>query len=305
MFGYAIACYLAFGGAGGGLCLVAGGAGLCIPRALAAKGPLGEYRALLGWSFSAAAMLLVLAALLLLADAGNATALGSLLFSGRATYLTVGTWALGLCTASSAALAFLWRGGLAAWRLGAVRALMALAAVLSLAVIVYAGAFLASMRAVPLWSTPWLPPLFVFSSLSCGAGAFVAIARLHGVEKAFARFLRMVTAVDVAAVLLEALFAALLIASLLLAPGEGESAAAGAGSAWSLLAGEYAWAWWGGFAALGVAAPLAIDAVLLHGGRTADLHPNLAIVLAVCTLAGALMLRICLVMTGAHPAAGF
>ncbi|MFC1965234.1 NrfD/PsrC family molybdoenzyme membrane anchor subunit [Chloroflexota bacterium] len=59
-----------------------------------------------------------------------------------------------------------------------------IAAVLSIAVILYTGFLLASSKGVPVWNTPMLPLLFLFSGLSTGIAIMVliSIATLNGVK---------------------------------------------------------------------------------------------------------------------------
>ncbi len=270
----------------------------------------------MGYPFVAAAGALLLGSLLLVADSGRIGALWHLFFAPKASVLSAGAWCIVAAGVLCALLAGRWLG-VGALR-GAVptRALSALAVVAGACVALYTGLFLAGMRAVPLWNTPWLPALFVASSLSCGAAAFVGLAHASGVAAAFGAHVRRLVRADVALLAVEAACAAGVAASALAGAGGGDTASAGAASALALLFGGEAWAWWLGFAGLGLVVPLACDVALLRAGGIrragrfggaagAGAGTAVAVASAGCVLAGAFALRACLVMAGAHPVAAF
>ncbi len=316
LFGFAIVGYLVLGGLGGGLAVVAGCASLRVPRAALAEPPAPAYRRALGYPFVAAVGALLLGSLLLVADSGRIGALWHLFFAPKASVLSAGAWFIVAAGVLCALLAGRWLG-VGALR-GAVptRALSALAVVAGACVALYTGLFLAGMRAVPLWNTPWLPALFVASSLSCGAAVFVGLAHASGVAAAFGAHVRRLVRADVALLAVEAARAAGVAASALAGAGGGDTASAGAASALALLFGGEAWAWWLGFAGLGLVVPLACDVALLRAGGIrragrfggaagAGAGTAVAVASAGCVLAGAFALRACLVMAGAHPVAAF
>lgn len=312
MFSFAGICYLFLGGAGGGLALVAGLAALSIPRETMCAGALSSCESLMAAAFGSAAGLLFLAGLLLLADAGNPDALGHLFFAPKLSWMTVGAWALAMSAVFCCALALMWRcrrfpGGVAL-----LRVLAALVSVAALIVVLYTGFLLSSMRSVALWNTPWLPALFVFSSLSCGLVGLAALSYACGASEEFRRFTSSLLRADVLVVILEAVCAAAVVMASLGPDLLGSSAPsfvtatqkAATASALALVTGTYAWVWWGVFVLVGLVATAALDVLALRAdsrmpGRLWRVLGPLS-----CVLAGAFALRFCLVEAGMHPLLG-
>ena len=85
-----------------------------------------------------------------------------------------------VCAALAVLAGLAWAGLARRWRFAAVRVLQAALALAALAVMLYTGLLLQSLNAVPLWATPWLPALFVLSSLSCGMALVLAACVLAG-----------------------------------------------------------------------------------------------------------------------------
>ena len=115
----------------------------------------------------------------------------------------------------------------------------------------------------------------------------------------------MIVRCDVALVVAEGIAVTLYLAGVCM--GE-QSASSAASAVHQLLVGEYAAAFWGGFIAVGLVAPLCIEAASLHGdgafcscGSTAQLR---AVASCGCVLIGAVLLRYLIVMAGAHPFLG-
>lgn len=316
MFGLAVVGYLFLGGVGGGLCLVAGLAGfwvlgpvgrpnrqnqliyLGIPHACTGLAPV------LGTAFGAAVLALVAGALLLLADAGNYPALPELLFPPKPSLLSFGTWALALGAALSFALLVIWRGRVPLRYPGLLRFAHATTAIVGLAIALYTGLFLASMRAVPLWNTPLVPALFVLSSTSCGLVLFAVFAKTLGAAASAENLVRRIIVLDLAVVVLELALALAFVTLALLAPREG-SMAIEAQSAQLLAFGPEAWLWWGVFTGAGIGGTLVLDVLLLraNGREAGRLRGTLAP--AACVLCGALAMRYGIVEAGIHPVLGF
>lgn len=300
-----VVCYLFLGGAGAGLALVLSVLGLLVPRACVSTPPgvrlrpNAAYRKLLGSGFAAAVVLLALGIVCLLADLGNAERVILLLLQPAVSYLSVGSWALAACLVLAGALALAWLGA-GVWSLAVVRALHAIAALVAAVVMVYTGLLLQSLGAVPLWSTPWLPALFVASSLSCGIACVLALAQLTGAAHAFAATLGRLAAVDAVVIVIEAAVVAVYVhaASQAAVPLSNGTELAAAQSIHELIAGENAQLFWAGFVALGLAVPLVLDGVLATRRRPL---PGVALFAAACVLAGGFVMRFCVVAAGAHP----
>ena len=305
MFSFAIVCYLFLGGLGGGLCAVAGVAGLSVSRQEFQGEFAAKYQGFLGAAFGMAALSLVLAGLVLLSDTGFTPALKYLFFAPRLSYLTVGAWAIVFGTGVCLALFFLWKAGFAGRNVVLVRVLFAAAALVGFVVALYTGLFLASMKAVPLWNTPWLTLLFVLSSLSCGVVSFVVLSSMCGVSDAFSSYVGMLVKIDLGLIAFELLSAGVLAFTLIGNPADGPTAAMGAASAIDLLVGRNSWIWWGGFVCLGVVATAVFDLLMLRAQRGWPGRSWSVLGTLFCVLAGAFSLRYCIIAAGAHPAMGF
>lgn len=305
MFGLEVVLYLCLGGLGGGLSLVAGMAGLSIPRQLFKDGLLSLYSNLMGSAGVLAAVSLVLGSLFLLVDSSALSALTYLFFAPPLSYLSIGAWLIVINIGLCFVLVLFWRTGSSGHEVLVSRVLHAACALVGFGVALYTGFFLASMKAVPLWNTPWLPALFVLSSASCGLVFFLALAKATDGATLFPSFIKVLAKVDLVLVLLESVCAAVLLSGLLLTPNNGSSAAAGIASALDVVTGDYAWIWWGGFVGLGLIATAVFDILVARAKSTwsGRVWPTLGV--SFCVLVGAFSLRYCMVMAGAHPALGF
>lgn len=300
-----VVSYLFLGGAGAGACLVLSVLGLLVPRDLVTDRtgvrlrPTARYRKLLGPGFAAAFVLLALGVVCLLADLGNVERVILLFVHPTATHLAVGSWALAACLVLAAALGLAWLG-FGAWSFLLLRIVEVLAALTAFVVMVYTGLLLQSLGAVPLWSTLWLPALFVASSLSCGIACLLGISQLTGAARAFDGTLRRLAAADAAVIVVEAaiLAAFLYAASMAGAHASNGTEIAAAQSAHDLLEGDNAWLFWSCFVVLGLAVPLVLDVALAKCRRA---MPGAALLAAACVLAGGFVMRYCVVAAGVHP----
>ena len=302
MFGAPVISYLFLGGLGGGVSMVLGAAGLAVPRQALGFGAAPEHRLLLGRSSACVVAVLALASLCLLIDSVHYDALPWLFFAKPFAYLSIGSWLLVAGMLLGVVLAVHW-GGVLTLPNWAVRALHVTALVVGFGVALYTGLFLANMKAVPLWNSPALPILFVASALSCGVLFVIALGFAVGLGRAFATFFRRLAAVDAVLVGIEALSAAALLFTWRFLPMDTPTAVAGADSVRTVLFGPDAWIWWVGFVAVGLAVPLVLD--VLHSKLARSGQTSFVLVAAVCVLVGALCMRACLVMAGAHPVASF
>lgn len=304
--------YLFLGGAGAGACLVLCAMGLFVPRAAAFSSagarerlrPSAAHRALFGPGFAAALVALLGGVVCLAADAGSIDRVVLLFVHPAWSHLAVGAWALAACLALAAALGLAWAGA-GSWSVAAFRAICAVGAVVALAVAVYTGLLLQSIGAVPLWSSPALPVLFVLSSASCGIALVLGAAQLSGAAGKFGVVMRRLAAADAAVVVAEALAAVALVLGAQGGAGFSAgtpSAAAATAAVAELMTGELAWLFWGGFAAAGLAAPLVLDVLLARGRRP---MPGLALAAAACVLVGGLIMRYCIVEAGMRPVLAF
>lgn len=311
-----VTCYLFLGGAGAGTCFVAAMLARLSPRELReGAGAAPAYRRLLAPSFAAAFALIALGVLCLVADLGRVDRLLLLVTSPTLVHITVGAYALLITLALAASLALLWRCAHLGAPARALRSVLEAASLVTAGVtMAYTGLLLQAQAAIPLWASPWMPVLFVLSSLSCGAAVTSAAAQFTGAARAFSRVFARMAAVDAALILLEAaaLTALLVTASQGGALG-GQSALAAQASTEVLTRGALSEVFWGMLVAAGLAVPLALDAAIVLGrasgpacpaARFAALRaqlPGISLVAAACVLAGGAALRFCLVAAGAHP----
>lgn len=302
MFNLLIVSYLFLGGLGGGLCLVLSIMGLTVPRKELQQRISLPYRSFFRYGYATSACVLFAAALCLLVDSGNHGALGYLFFSGRITYLTVGSYVLVGSIVLGVAFVYLWTTRPFVKRVRIFRVLQVAAALVGFAVALYTGLFLASMQAVPLWNTPWLPAIFLLSSLSCGLVVALIVGQTSGISLQFERYFSRLTAVDAVVLVLEGVCLTGFVLSSLFAEGSSSASAAASFSAQTLLFGGYAWVFWAVAVAIGLVAAFVIDVAILRAGRILPGYPFYSLAPGVCVLAGAFALRFCIVMAGAHPA---
>ena len=308
MFGPLVIAYLFLGGAGAGACVVVSIVGLLVPSAELASSETqrieapGEYRRLLVPVLAVAAAAVIVGVFCLLADLGNAQAALGVFAAGVASWANVGVVALVACVAVSLlqlALLELVPGAL----LLTLRLLQTLGVVFGFLAAAYTGLLLMDMSGVPLWSTPWLAVLFALSACSCGFAIFAASAVLSGAWDYFAGALARFAAADMALVALEGIALACFV--LLRDGGDGVAAAAVASSVSELLTGDLSVAFWMGAVFAGLVVPFASEVLMVHFDETPAYHLCAhVLVTAAFALAGALCLRYCVVMAGAHPYLG-
>ena len=160
---------------------------------------------------------------------------------------------------------------------------------------IYTGCLLGVCETFPLWNNALLPILFAVSGVSTGMSAVLLAGQLRapGELESAAVFQRIHFAFPCVEILL--------IASLLFITASGD--AAGAASVQALVCGKYALVFWVVFALVGLAGPVAIDAVLLFvrpelehrpAGRAAGIGANVGV------LIGGFVLRL-LVLISAVP----
>ena len=214
----------------------------------------------------------------LMLDLGRPELALDVLANPAGSVLSVGAWALVAFMAAVAALLACNLRVLGLGR-GAVLAVQALGCASALVVMVYSGLFLSTIWTLPLLASPLVPVLFTCSSLSCGAAVMLVLPLLCDADPQplFARLSR----IDGALLALEAV---VLTAFMVAAAGDVLSSAA----AQRLLTGDMAPAFWGALAAVGIAAPFALEAAL----RRPDARACACI--GVLVLIGGFFLRYCL-----------
>ncbi|MBC5585314.1 polysulfide reductase NrfD [Eggerthella sp. NSJ-70] len=279
VFGWYIVAYLFLAGAGAGAFCAAACA--CAWDAVRRSDASERLARTCQAGFYAAPCLVVLAALFLLLDLGNAQRAWLVLATPLQSVMSVGAWLVALLVAVSGAVAV---RGLTASEVprSLLGACCAVGVPCALGVMGYTGLLLSDLVSIDFWHTPWLIALFVASSLSCGIAAIVALdAALAPPSYVVSRGLWRAGAV------LGCVEAAVLAVFLVVQSGFTDTARA---SCELLLSGALAPAFWGGVCAVGLALPLAAHAAgSLLPERAAMLGSSLGV------LVGGLLLRYCIV----------
>ena len=123
--------------------------------------------------------------------------------------------------------------------------------VFAFAVAAYTGFLLGVVKAFPLWNNAVLPILFVVSALSAGLAATSLVGLLVDRERVEQMWLIKKSHVILSAIEMVVLATMLVIVS--------AGSVEGAASVYSLVAGQYAPAFWGGIVLLGLVAPFIIE----------------------------------------------
>ena len=123
--------------------------------------------------------------------------------------------------------------------------------VFGVAVAMYTGALLGVCKTFPLWNNAVLPILFVVSALSAGLAATSLVGLLVDRERFEQMWLIKKSHVILSAIEMVVLATMLVIVS--------AGSVEGAASVYSLVAGQYAPAFWGGIVLLGLVAPFIIE----------------------------------------------
>ena len=285
MFDDPIVWYLFLGGAGAGLASLLAALDLAQGRPHGRARMDGAWAACLTRRFFTRGFLLALAALglgaaCLLVDLGRPERFYYVLLHPTASLLTFGSYVLTGCALCTCALAAVALFGLARVPAKAVRTVEVATLALGLCTMAYTGLFLADIDFVALWRNPVLPVLFTASSLSIGAVVSCGLALLES-DAQPTPLVNLLARTDAIVVAAEVLCAA---AYLAVAFWQGGTAAA------SFAFGEGAWLFWIGFAGIGLALPLAIEAAYTRMGSAA-----LLATVVPCVLIGGFILRYCVV----------
>lgn len=313
MFDLPIVCYLFLGGAAGGLGFFAALMGLLFPsssvmllhRRLQPSKAIYSYKKAQIGVLVAAAGLIALGSLCLLVDLGDLNQLLPLLVQPRWSFIAFGSYLLPVTAILEIVLGLGWYGSVFSrlWRGHFGHVLFKLAhgllLVLSGAVMVYTGLFLASMRSVAFWHSFWLPVLFVLSSLSCGIALAWVVLIFAGTLKPFNRVFRKMVSADSVVLFLELVVLALLIVSLVSVSGDTTATqrAAAQSLSWLVAGGGTPWLF-GGVVGLGLLLPLGFEFSILKMKRSTEYAVLLVVA---CVLVGAFLLRWVVVEAGVAP----
>jgi formate-dependent nitrite reductase membrane component NrfD len=227
-----------------------------------------------------------------------------LFFTNYQSWMTIGGWILGVFAPLSIATAIAWYFNLSK----TIKTVLAVLGIpMGLLMSLYTGFLLSaawvvpgSVWYVPLWDNRYLPLLFVLSGISTGiaASGLMALAadrlrRRSAVRENDPGAADLASAVDVAAILIEAIWVFVFLSAL-------AAGTLGQQMAYKLVTrGELApWFWWG-FVGIGLAAPLLVSLVHLFGRRILQSKTSWVLGLKfVLVLVGGLVLRYVIVWGG-------
>ena len=174
----------------------------------------------------------------------------------------------------------------------ALMVLRAMTLVCAVGVMAYTGLLLRDLRPIALWTSLWLPVLFVASSLAGGASLILLASGIVDELPVIAgAMLEKFARLDLVLVLVEVLTCALFFWQVTATP-------LGAQGVEALLVGRWSALFWGGFVLCGLAMPGLLDVFSLV--RREKMRPATALVAALCSVAGCFCLRMVLVLAGTH-----
>ena len=163
--------------------------------------------------------------------------------------------------------------------------------VAAFAVVAYTGFLLGVVKAYPLWNNAILPILFVVSALSAGLAATSLVGLIVDRERFEQMWLIKKSHVILSAVEMVVLATMLIIVS----AGSFE----GAASVYSLVAGQYAPAFWGGIVLLGLVAPFLIEGYPVFIAKRVETSTTSMVVSVIGeagVLVGGFMLRLLVIL---------
>ena len=164
--------------------------------------------------------------------------------------------------------------------------------VFAFAVAAYTGFLLGVVKAFPLWNNAVLPILFVVSALSAGLAATSLVGLLVDRERFEQMWLIKKSHVILSAIEMVVLATMLVIVS--------AGSVEGAASVYSLVAGQYAPAFWGGIVLLGLVAPFIIEGYLVFITKRVETSMTSMVVSVIGeagVLVGGFMLRLLVVLS--------
>ena len=278
MLGTLVMTYLFLGGFGAGLLCTAALWSLAFHRRRNRSREQTEaFERLKAACYVAGFVVLCLAALCLLLDLGRPDLFYLLFTRPTLSVLSFGSYTLLVSLLVGGFLAVT-----SAARVPAVRARKAAEVVCvaaSLCMMGYTGVFVACVEAVALWNNAAVPALFLLSSLSAGLSATFIVASFGRAGSLLGGWLAALHRAHLAVLCLEAVALAAFLALAFANPVAHESLRL-------LLV---------GVAALGLAAPLVVEAFMAVTRRALRLLP-----VDVLCIAGGLILRFCVVWSGMH-----
>lgn len=294
--------YLVLGGVGAG-CM-----GVCaVVDLVSVREPFGDAEYVQGpairsearmidLSFAGGFAMLGIGCACLILDLGRTERVISLFIHPTLSWMTIGAYSVAILLMLGAFLAIVRFLYLPEFRRSVIVACEIAAIVLGIVVMVYTGMLLGTLRGMALWVSPWLPALFVASSVSGGIAAVVLSSIFVPGSESVGHLLHGLTTADMLVILVEAILAAMFLV------GAGTGPNPGAISGFErLIDGSQAKLWWIGFVGCGMIVPFVIE-VIYHftGGIDSDISTKAIILGAALVLVGVVCMRASIVNAGEH-----
>lgn len=286
LFGSLIVWYLFLGGAGSGAFVVSVLLGWGVRRSGARPGSALLKLASLGEAIGLATVLL--GVVFLLGDLGRIDRAYTIFLHPTYSAVAVGAWAILLFSLCAFYVIAVQHSSLREFSPKLTVGVEVAGVVFALVIMVYTGVLLAGMQSVALWASPFVPVLFILSSLSTGIALVLVCALFLEISPRTWEMVRLVARIDAVVIAVEIVaFAAFLF---VMAAGPETTNAAGL-----MLGGSLAETFWLGYVACGLLFPLAIELFALRRYK-----PSTGVLLGVLILVGGFCLRYLIVTAGAH-----
>lgn len=250
--------------------------------------PNEAYRGFFAPIYGAGQAAVLLGMLFLFADLGRPDRVLSIFTHPTLSFITIGAYLLVGVLICSLASICTWVLSVPIPRVIAAAARI-LCLFLALAVMAYAGMFLASLDAVRFWHSIWLPLVFVVSAMSTGLALSMGSVMLLGTPDRFATTLMSARKIDAVLILLEMVLLVFLVIGAFNGTSESSYAVQ------DLLFGEHAATFWVFVVICGLAFPFFAELFAKNDdGRLKALF-------LIAVLIGGFFLRWCIVEVGSTP----
>ncbi len=224
----------------------------------------------------------------LLFDLGRIDRALSLFTNPTLSALSVGSYGLLLAIGCAAAFSFIRVLKLSHTPRRPVLILSVSGIIFGLVTAVYTGMLLRRLVAVLFWTSPFLPLLFLLSSLSTGVACVLLGASFVDSRRSLVRMMRNLTRIDAVLIVLETIILGAYLAFTFADPNTTSTALA-------LLVGDMSWVFWVGLVGCGMALPFILEMRITAGNYSTQV-----IWIALLVLVGGLILRFCIVEAASY-----
>lgn len=299
MFGELAIAYLFLGGVGAGCVCAASLLDLTIVKepfgnALYMQGPSVDSSArIIDYAFAASFFLLLAGCACLIFDLGRLDRIVYLFINPTQSWMTIGVYSLAILIVLGAFLAFVRFFYFPRISRGLVFVCEIAAIILAFVVMLYTGFLLDTLTGAALWHSPWLPLLFMLSSVSGGIATLGVINIFVSKDHRCSILLRICAIADCVVILLE-----IVAAAGFLFYAQGSSNPGAVVGAHNLTTGAQSILWWVGFVICGMVFPLLAELVFVTNSKRSCNSWNILSGAAIAVLIGAICLRVSIVNAG-------